>query len=161
MHFLKWNPWVCRLGLIRIVTLMELENMRLVLVGVLIAQVFAFTGCAVTPPPKVAWNYYDECETSTHSFTDMVTCGKQRRNAYCQARSSCSDIGNSVVQYADSLAEAVSKHEMTESEAKMRFIEFKTKQAQAARQTQLQAAAIAAATAPTTCSRLGNSITCY
>jgi hypothetical protein len=132
--------------------------MRFIVICICIS--IAIAGCAMQRQPH-AWDFYDECDAQTHSFNDMAACGKQKRTAYCQAHNSCSDIGNSIVQYADSLAQSVSSHEMTEPEAKRRFIEFKTSQAQASHQQELQAEAITAASAPTTCSKIGSAVTCY
>jgi len=116
------------------------------------------SGCVASQ--KTAWDHYDECATETSSFRTMADCGKQRRLAYCQDNRNCGDIGNSVVQYADALSQSVANREMTEAEARRRFIEFKTTQAQVMRQQQLQAAAVRAASGPVFCNTVGNSTIC-
>jgi hypothetical protein len=122
------------------------------------------SGCMQTTT-KMAWEHYDECATETSSFRQMVDCGKARRMAYCQETlKKCSDIGNSIVQYADALSESVAKHEMTEAQAKQKFIEFKTAQAMEVHKIQAQAAAAAAASGPVTCTTTGGAIkvtNCY
>ena|SRR5437667_3615635 len=119
----------------------------------------ALCGCVTAGKP--AWVFYDECSNQTSSFQTMVACGKQRRNEYCEAQQACGAVGNSLVQYADALAQSVNNHEMTEAEAQRRWIEFKTAQINNARQQQIQAAAAIAASGPVTCVRNGNVSTCY
>src|SRR5262249_14493949 len=102
---------------------------------------------------KTAWQHYDECAAETVSFRAMVECGKQRRTAYCQEAKACSDIGTALVQYADALAEQVAHHEISEAQAREKFVSYKTAQIQAARQLQMQAATAAAASGPTVCNR--------
>jgi hypothetical protein len=116
----------------------------------LIPVIALISGCA----QKSAWEHYDECSADTTSFQKMAECGKQRRMAYCQSSlSGCTDIGNSIMQYADALSQSVANHEMTEAEAKRRFIEFKTGQAQALRQQRIQAS-------PVICNKVGSSTIC-
>jgi hypothetical protein len=83
------------------------------------------TACAASLPgcatQKAAWDHYDDCAKQNLSFVDMVACGKQRRTAFCEANHSCEPAGDEVVAYADSLAKAVSRHEMTEAEAKRKW----------------------------------------
>jgi hypothetical protein len=119
-----------------------------------VASALSLAGCVTN---KVAWEHYDECAAETSSFRAMAECGKARRMAFCQNNGSCSDIGNSVVQYADALAQQVANREITEAQAKLKFVEFKTQQAQAARQQ----AATAAASGPTVCNKTGNTTICY
>ncbi len=116
-------------------------------------------GCQATT--KSAWEHYDACSLETSSFTKMVECGKQRRQAYCQPNGGCSAIGNSLVQYADSLATSVKRREMTEAEATRRWIEFKVAQQNNSASLAMQSAAIAAASAPRTCMKSGAVINCF
>jgi hypothetical protein len=116
-------------------------------------------GCATTY--KSALAFYDECAAENSSFEAAVACGKQRRNAYCQEHNSCSANGNAFVTYADSLVVSVNQHEMTEAEAQRKWIEFRTAQVNNQRQLAMQAAAVAAASAPTTCIRNGAVTNCF
>ncbi len=75
--------------------------------------------------PKAAWEYYDECATQNLGFVQMAACGKQRRTATCEANHSCAPEGDAVVTYADSLAQAVSRHEITEAEAQRKWMAFR------------------------------------
>jgi hypothetical protein len=79
-------------------------------------------GCATGKP---AWEHYDDCAAQNASFTAMAACGKQRRNAYCEANHSCAPEGDAVVEYADRLAQAVSRHEMTEAEAQRKWMAYR------------------------------------
>jgi len=81
----------------------------------------ALSGCA---SQKLAWEHYDDCAKQNLSFVDMAACGKQRRTAYCEANHSCAPEGDEVVSYADTLAKAVSRHEMTEAEAQHKWSVF-------------------------------------
>lgn len=71
-----------------------------------------------------AWEYYDRC--SQTSFVQMVDCGRRVRTSECTAAGTCSGPGNSFVAYADSLAASVRSKQMTDEEARRKFIEFKT-----------------------------------
>jgi hypothetical protein len=128
----------------------------------LVAAVFlcaaALSGCM--QQTKTAWQHYDECAAETASFRAMVECGKQRRTAYCQEAGACSDLGTALVQYADALAQQVAHHEISEAQAREKFVAYKTAQIQAARQLQMQAAA-AAASGPTVCNRTPTGAICF
>jgi len=81
-------------------------------------------GCATIQKP--AWEHYDDCAKQNLSFAAMAACGKQRRAAYCEAnRGSCAPEGDAVVEYADSLAQAVSRHEISEAEAQRKWMAFR------------------------------------
>ena len=80
-------------------------------------------GCTVQ---KAAWEHYDECAQQNLSFAAMAACGKQRRAAFCAANSTaCSPAGEAVVEYADRLAQSVSRHEMSEAEAQRKWMAFR------------------------------------
>ncbi len=127
--------------------------------AVAITGLFALTGCAHRGPP--AFTYYDQCAAQTSSFVAMAECGKQARNAACQANSNCSPGGNAFVQYADALATQVKNREISDGEAQRTFVEYKTKLFAEAQHNQAMIAAGAAASGPTTCTRIGNTVNCY
>jgi hypothetical protein len=121
-------------------------------------------GCAAPQPRPTAISFYDDCATTKSSFIAMVACGKENRNFACQhIYNECSAAGNAIVQYADSLAQSVKNHEMTEAEAKRQWIEFRMTQENAQKQQALQRAAIGAAimSSPTTCYTNGDVTHCY
>jgi hypothetical protein len=91
----------------------------------------------------------------------MAECGKQRRMAYCTEHNSCGTSGTAFMQYTDSLVLSVRNKEMTEAEALRRFAEYKTNLIGNVRRDQAIVAAGAAASGPTTCTRIGNTTTCY
>ena len=64
----------------------------------------------------------------------MVACGAQARNAYCQAHNLCSANGNAIVAYADSLVQSVNNHELSEAEARRKWIEFRAARVEAQQQ---------------------------
>jgi hypothetical protein len=118
----------------------------------------ALCSCAAN---KSAWQHYDECATQNLSFADMVACGKQRRATYCEPNHTCSDEGNAIVMYADSLVQSVSRRELSEPEARRKWIEFRMARADTQKQLAVQAAAAAARSAPTTCTTIGATTNCY
>jgi hypothetical protein len=91
----------------------------------------------------------------------MAERGKQRRMAYCTEHNSCGTSGTAFMQYTDSLVLSVRNKEMTEAEALRRFAEYKTNLIGNVRRDQAIVAAGAAASGPTTCTRIGNTTTCY
>ena len=114
---------------------------------------FALSLASCGTPGKMAWQHYDECQSTTTSFIAMAECGKQRRLAYCADAPNCGEFGASLTQYADSLAQAVRSGEMSDAQARQRFILFKTDMAQRAREQQI-------ATSPVTCIHTGSVTTC-
>jgi hypothetical protein len=134
---------------------------------VLCFVVLAFAGCA-KPPLLPVFAHYDECAAQNLPFTQMVACGKQRRMAYCQQHNNCTPDGNAYVQYADALALAVERRQMTESDAQMKLVEYRTSQVNQIRTLAIQQQAANAQTraainqsGPVTCTRSFNSVTCY
>jgi hypothetical protein len=123
------------------------------------------SACAMFRGPSTpVYAHYDECAAQTASFTAMVACGKQNRTAYCVGRSDCGAEGTAFVQYADSLAQSVNNHEMSEAEASRRFAEFKMGLFTNIRRDRAIVAAGAAAAppaGPTSCTRTGNTVNCY
>ena len=122
------------------------------------AAALILNGCAAN---KTAFSFYDECSVQNSSFIAMAECGKQKRMAYCTEHNNCSSSGTAFVQYTDSLVLSVKNKEMTEAEALRRFAEYKTTSfANARRDAAIVAAGAAAASGPTTCTQVGNTITC-
>jgi hypothetical protein len=120
------------------------------------ATSFIFS-CATIHPSAVS--FYDSCAKQSASFVDTAACGKLNRNNYCESHNNCSADGDTFVQYADSLVQSVQNHELSDSEAQRKWIEFKTAQMNAAKQ---RAATVAAgAMSPTTCVTTGVITNCY
>lgn len=91
----------------------------------------------------------------------MAACGKQKRTVYCKETYTCSSEGNSLVQYADALAMSVQNREMSDAEARRRFVEFKANLQGGLRRDAAIIAAGQAAAGPTTCTKVGNTVNCY
>ena len=121
------------------------------------AAALILNGCA---GQKTAFSFYDECSVQNSSFIAMAECGKQKRMAYCTDHNNCSLAGTAFVQYTDALVLSVKNKEMTEAEALRRFAEYKTTILTNARRDEAIVAAGAAASGPTTCTRVGNTVTC-
>jgi hypothetical protein len=119
---------------------------------------FLLAACASTPP---AWAYYDKCSAQTSGFVAMAECGKEARNAECIPRNNCSSVGTAFVQYTDALVLSVKNKEMTEAEAMRHFAEYKTNVLGDIRRDRAIVAAGAAASGPTSCTKIGNTVNCY
>jgi len=69
---------------------------------------------------------YDVCTQATRSFVEMAECGKFYRNQNCNRESTCGNKGNMFVQYSETLSLGVKRGEFNETEAMLRFIEFRS-----------------------------------
>jgi hypothetical protein len=136
--------------------------MRLFAVAASMAAL-ALAGCVPTTDgdERPAWAYYDECGQTTSSFNQMIACGKRVRNETCQKQQSCSSHGDSLVQYGDALAASVRSKELSEPEARRKWIEFKTMMAAQRSQQMMQRETIRAASAPRTCIASGTIVNCF
>jgi hypothetical protein len=134
----------------------------LLFIATLLVLPLLLASCASSPP---AWVLYDKCSTQTSGFVAMAECGKEARTAECTAHNNCSDVGTAFVQYTDSLVLAVKNKEMTEAEAMRRYAEYKTNVISGIRRDQAivtaGALAGAAASGPTSCTKVGNTVNCY
>jgi hypothetical protein len=109
----------------------------------------SLTGCLTAPSSVSAWEYFDACPEQT-PFHDWVTCGKVNRQAACDTSRNCSPGANTIVAYAEGLDQSVQRHEITEPEARRKWVEFRkdreARQDAAKRQSDRTAAERAAAT---------------
>ncbi len=109
----------------------------------------SLTGCLTAPSSVSAWEYFDACPEQT-PFHDWVTCGKVNRQTACETSRNCSPGANTIVAYAESLDQSVQRHEITEPEARRKWVEFRkdreARQDAAKRQSDRTAAERAAAT---------------
>jgi hypothetical protein len=121
--------------------------------GLALVVAFAVVGCNVLQQHNV-FEYYDACAVETKSFVTMAECGKKTRNEKCVETNSCSTLGNAAVQYADALSESVERGEVSDSDARLRWIKFKVEQIDHMQN-------ITAASAPVTCVSGSYSMTCY
>ena len=133
--------------------------MKLLLATGAIAATLLVGGCVATTVG--ALDHYDACSLTEPNLARMINCGKERRQAYCTKVNDCSSGGNLIVQYGDSLVASVKRGELSEPEARRRWVEFVISQRNQQAGLQMQAAAIMAASAPRTCNRIGTSVTCF
>lgn len=108
--------------------------MKKIILAASLFSLLALTGCASSPPNKAAWEHYDACSTENQSFREIVKCGKAKRNEYCKSANDCGAEGNAFVLYADTLAQAVERREMTETDAKLKWIAYRNSRSDAYRQ---------------------------
>ena len=134
--------------------------------------VISLIGLSSCASNKAAYEHYDACSKTNLSFREMVSCGKTRRTEYCTKADNCGADGDAIVQYADTLVQAVDRKEMTESDAKLRWLEYRNGRADAlnnAQQAEASRAAAAAASInavnaanrPRTCYTNGGVTNCY
>jgi hypothetical protein len=84
-------------------------------------------GCLTTTAAVPAWEHFDACSDQT-AFHQWAMCGKANREAYCEARGNCSSATNAVLAYVDNLDQSVQRHELSETEARSRWIKFRNEQ---------------------------------
>lgn len=131
--------------------------MRLVYIATA-CSVLMLTGCAT----KGAFDHYDKClADDSQSFETMIACGKKARNEYCKSYNDCSGDGNAAVAYGDSLVASVKNHEMTESEAKRKWIDYRNNRTDANNNDANGAALAAAVNRPRSCTRYGQYLSCF
>jgi hypothetical protein len=83
----------------------------------------SLAGCLTTTASVSPWEHFDAC-TDNATFHQWVTCAKQKRQAACEASRNCSPT-NTIVAYADSLDESVQRREITDPEARRKFLEYR------------------------------------
>lgn len=121
----------------------------------------SLAGCLTTSTPVVpSWQSFDACSEQT-SFHDWVACGKANREATCAA-GNCSSgpNANTVMAYVDSLDQAVLRHEMSESEARAKWLKFRNERELAQEAARSQSARLAQDRATFATSKCGSAISC-
>jgi hypothetical protein len=134
-----------------------MSRCALALVGITL-MALSLAGCLTAQP--LAWEHFDACANEP-TFHAMVTCGKRNRQTMCEANRNCSPDGNAIVAYAESLDQSVQRRQMSEPEARRRWIEFRMARSNEERQAEQAAAAAAAASGPVFCTPIGNSTICH
>lgn len=111
---------------------------------------------------KTAWQYYDECAKIHTSFVETMKCGKKTRNETCEVQNTCSDRGNALVLYTDSLVTSVRSKEMSEAEATRKWVEYRTAEQNSYMQSRAAATAAILDSAPqtTNCNTYGGYTNC-
>ena len=109
----------------------------------------SLTGCLIAPSSVSAWEYFDARPEQT-AFHDWVTCGKVNRQTAYETSRNCSPGANTIVAYAESLDQSVKRHEISEPDARRKWVEFRkdreARQDAARRQSDRTASERAAAT---------------
>ncbi len=113
----------------------------------------SLAGCLTTSIS--ALEHFDACAYQP-TFHEMVKCAKARRQSTCEANRNCSSGGDAVVAYAESLDQSVQIHEMSEPEARRKWIEFRMARVN----EQRQAAQAARAAGPVICTPMGTATIC-
>jgi hypothetical protein len=128
------------------------ETMR---IAFIVGAAIPLASCLTTTASTPAWQHFDACSNQA-TFHAMVVCGKDRRQDVCNANHKCSAAGDAIVAYAESLDQSVQQHEMSESEAHRKWIEFRM-----ARANELaQAQQAAASRREVICDKVGDQILC-
>ena len=83
----------------------------------------ALAGCLTLAANVPVWEHFDACPDQA-AFHAWVACAKERRQAACDT-GRCSSSSTVVVAYVDKLDQAVQRREMTEPEARRKWIQFR------------------------------------
>ena len=93
----------------------------------LVSFLIVLSGCATS---KWAYEYYEECDTSTShlGFQALVACGKANISTSCPEKNSCyvpnPDDDVRLMNILDILAMQVEKGEISEAEGKLKYYEL-------------------------------------
>ncbi|HEU5047182.1 MAG TPA: hypothetical protein VFT64_04985 [Rickettsiales bacterium] len=119
-------------------------------------SILLLAGCMANNyvPP---WTFYDQCAQQLSSFSAIANCGETKRNAWCTEHQNCTSNDNAFVAYTDSLVASVKSGEMTQEEARRKWIEFRANQVNAYQQQQM----MTAPRQPMTCFSNGPIVNCY
>lgn len=112
------------------------------------------SGCVSNYVPP--WTFYDQCAQQTSSFVGIANCGEAKRNAYCTAHRDCNANDNAFVAYTDSLVKSVKSGDLSEEEARRKWIEFRANQVNAYQQQEIMMAP-----RPATCISNGFVVNCF
>ena len=123
-------------------------------ISFIVGAAIPLASCLTTTASTPAWQYFDTCSNQP-TFHNMVVCGRDGRQHACDADRNCNASGDAVVAYAESLDQSVQQHEMSESEARRKWIEFRM-----ARANELVQAQKAAARREVVCDKVGDQILC-
>lgn len=97
----------------------------------IITAVFLLSACSGTSPETEFipyWQHYDECSQDQKTFEKMIVCGKNKRLESCENNVCSGARGNAFMSYSDSLLTSVKSGQLSEEEAKRRWIEFRLKE---------------------------------
>jgi hypothetical protein len=80
-------------------------------------------GCLTIASNIPVWEHFDACPDQS-TFHKWVTCAKARRQAACDA-SRCSSSSSNVVAYVDNLDQAVERGQVTEADARRKWLQYR------------------------------------
>jgi len=103
---------------------METMIRRAMLVATALGTV-SLAGCLTETTNIPVWAHFDACNDRT-SFHEWVTCAKLNRQAVCYTGRSCSLGFPDVIEYAETLDQAVQLRQISEPEARSKWAEFRT-----------------------------------
>jgi hypothetical protein len=111
----------------------------------------SLAGCLTATANIPVWQNFDACPDGP-GFHEWVTCAKQKRQESCDA-GRCSSGSNTVIAFVDGLDQSVQRHEMTETQARRKWDEFRATREVTDKQSARTAAdrAAAAVAAPVLC----------
>jgi hypothetical protein len=80
-------------------------------------------GCLTAASNIPVWEHFDACPDQS-TFHEWVACAKEKRQAACVA-GRCSSSSSTVVAYVDNLDQAVERRQVTEAEARRKWLQFR------------------------------------
>ena len=109
----------------------------------LIALIF-LVGCASTPQVNF-WQHYENCAATRDDIREIAACGKETRLNYLRTYGGeASSDGNRYDQYMSVLAEQVNEKKLSNSQAKMQWIQLTDNMIQNLRNQAMMGAAVGA-----------------
>jgi hypothetical protein len=81
------------------------------------------SGCLTMASNIPVWEHFDACPDRS-TFHEWVACAKEKRKAACDA-GRCSSSSSTVVAYVDNLDQAVERRQVTEAEARRKWLQFR------------------------------------
>lgn len=129
-----------------------------ILITALLIACGGISGCTQQPS---AIDWVDICSRQNVKFSDIAACAKQNRTASCIQSGYCSTDDDAIIAYADSLAASVKKRNLSDEEAKRKWLDFRFNRKEAQQSRMLQERAIMEAQRPITCTRNGPYTHCF
>jgi hypothetical protein len=96
---------------------------RSTMLAVASAAAISLAGCLTMAASIPVWEHFDACPDQS-TFHAWVSCAKERRQTACDA-GRCSSSSGTVVAYVDNLDQAVERHQMTDAEARRKWLKFR------------------------------------
>lgn len=119
----------------------------------------AFMSACAVHPSKIL-DFYDPCLNTTKTFQEFAACGRAAKEKSCASAGICpkADV---FMSYTDAIASDVQAGNLSEGQAKMKWIDYRTQMLTLTQNQANAEAAQAAARKPVFCNKIGYTVACY